>query len=189
VKYIDFAMDGADRMKKLILDLLEYSRISSFNQKLVLIDLNNLIINIKFSLKLVIDESNASVVVNPLPKIYGNESQIMQLFQNLISNALKFRNEQSPVVDIGFEDRDREWLFYVKDNGIGIESKFFEKIFVIFQRLHNRNKYDGTGIGLAICKKIVELHGGRIWVESGNNDGTIFYFTIGKMLANSPESK
>jgi light-regulated signal transduction histidine kinase (bacteriophytochrome) len=131
-------------------------------------------------LKPLIDESEASVNVSTLPQVFGNASQLMRLFQNLISNALKYKSDLKPVIEIGFVEKDNEWEFFVKDNGIGIEEKYFEKIFVIFQRLHSRTEFSGTGIGLAICKKIADLHRGRMWVESSLQNGSKFYFTIGK---------
>ncbi len=180
-KYINFAVDGASRMKTLILDLLEFSRISSFVEDHTVINLNNVITKTLLLLKPAIDEAEAVINISNLPRVCGNESQLMQLFQNLISNGIKYRNQQNPVIDIGCFDTPDEWEFYIKDNGIGIDEKFYEKIFIIFQRLHNRKEYAGTGIGLAICKKIVELHGGKIWVESAAGKGSKFCFTIKKV--------
>ncbi len=179
-KYIEYAVDGADRMKTLILDLLEYSRISSDKQNHTLINLDELITKTLQVLNPHINESAASLTVAPLPEVCGNSSQLARLFQNLISNALKYRSVTAPVIEIGCNEKDDEWEFFVKDNGIGIDAKFFEKIFIIFQRLHSRTEFSGTGIGLAICKKIVDLHGGRIWVESAVKAGSKFYFTISK---------
>jgi PAS domain S-box-containing protein len=179
-KYITYAVDGADRMKTLILDLLEYSRISSYKEAHVSIDLNELVDKTLLTLKPRIDETEASVIVPPLPTVYGNKSHLTRLFQNLITNALKYRSASKPVVEIDCVEKSDEWEFSVKDNGIGIDSKYFEKIFVIFQRLHSRTEYNGTGIGLAICKKVVEMHGGKIWLESTPKVGSKFYFTISK---------
>ncbi|MEO6232189.1 MAG: PAS domain-containing protein [Ferruginibacter sp.] len=179
-KYISFAVDGADRMKTLILDLLEYSRISSSKENHTMIDLNDLISQTLLVLKPLIDDSEATITVSTLPEICGNTSQLMRLFQNLISNALKYRSTLTPIIEIGYSQSEDEWEFFVKDNGIGISPKYFEKIFIIFQRLHGKAEYGGTGIGLAICKKIVELHGGKIWVESALKAGSKFYFTISK---------
>jgi two-component system CheB/CheR fusion protein len=178
-KYIEYAVDGAERMKALILDLLEYSRISSYKEAHAHIDLNELIAKTLHTLKPVTDEAQASIVVPDLPQVYGNKSHLTRLFQNLISNALKYRSVSNPVIEIGYKEKSDAWEFFVKDNGIGIEPKYFEKIFIIFQRLHSRNEYNGTGIGLAICKKVVEMHGGKIWVESSKT-GSKFYFTISK---------
>jgi light-regulated signal transduction histidine kinase (bacteriophytochrome) len=181
-KYINFAVDGATRMKSLILDLLELSRISSVkipHSKVVLTDVLTQTLD---TLKILIDESGAEIKTIQLPVVRGNELQLTQLFQNLINNAIKYKSADAPKIEIGFTEDDYFWQFYIKDNGIGIDKKFFEKIFIIFQRLHNKNVYNGTGIGLAICKKIVELHGGKIWLESKKNNGSTFLFTISKTL-------
>ena len=181
-KYINFAVDGADRMKTLILDLLEFSRISSVKLQHTTINLNDVVKQTQQALKEVIDESGAVINLPILPHVCGNEFHLIQLFQNLISNAIKYKNHLKPVIEIGYTEIADHWQFFIKDNGIGIDEKFFEKIFIIFQRLHNKKEYKGTGIGLAICKKIVEQHGGKIWVESSKEPGTTFYFTINKKL-------
>jgi light-regulated signal transduction histidine kinase (bacteriophytochrome) len=129
-------------------------------------------------LSLTISENNAQITVKPLPTLKANSQQMAQLFQNLIANALKFRREATPEIRIQAQLQHNNWLFSVQDNGIGIKPQYLERIFVIFQRLHNRDKYPGTGIGLAICRKIVERHGGRLWVESQEGIGTTFYFTL-----------
>ncbi|MDB5200071.1 MAG: cph1 4 [Chitinophagaceae bacterium] len=188
-KYINFAVDGAARMKILILDLLEFSRISSVMEDHHVIDLNDTIANTRLALKAAIDESQALINVHSLPKVYGNESQLLQLFQNIISNAIKYKSNVKPVIEIGAIEAPTEWQFYIQDNGIGMDPKFFEKIFIIFQRLHDRKEYEGTGIGLAICKKIVELHGGKIWVESVKGQGSKFYFTISKLTTDKNDSQ
>jgi light-regulated signal transduction histidine kinase (bacteriophytochrome) len=146
-----------------------------------MIDLNDVITKTRLTLKTAIDESQSDIIVSFLPKVCGNELQLSQLFQNLISNAIKYKNGLTPVIEITHTETADLWQFCVKDNGIGIDPKFYEKIFIIFQRLHNRKEYQGTGIGLAVCKKIVELHGGKIWVESSKNEGSRFYFTISKL--------
>lgn len=129
-------------------------------------------------LQMAIDESRAAINFNGLPCVMADGLQMRQLFQNLIQNAIKFRDGKHPLIEISSGKKGNEWLFKVKDNGIGIDPEFKERIFVIFQRLNEREKYPGTGIGLAICKKIVEQHGGRIWVESEPGRGSEFYFTL-----------
>ena len=181
-KYINFAIDGSERMKILIQDLLEFSRINSSKEIHNQIDLNDISRKSISNLRRIIEDSKADINVSILPLIYGNESQLLQLFQNLIGNAIKYRSDNPPVIKVGYKEKEDEWEFFVQDNGIGIDEKFYNKIFVIFQRLHNRKEYDGTGIGLAVCKKIVDFHGGKIWVESSLGKGSIFYFTISKNL-------
>lgn len=179
-KYMDFAVDGAERMKKLIQDLLAYSRLGKSKETVTNVDCNEVVETISKFYSLSIQETNARLQVNPLPVIKGVQSQIQQLFQNLIGNALKYKNNEAPEIEVGYHDQNDEWQFYVKDNGIGIDPKYFDKIFIIFQRLHNNKEFSGTGIGLSICKKIVVRHGGRIWVESEVGKGSTFYFTIPK---------
>ncbi len=180
-QYINFAVDGADRMKKLIMDLLEYSRVGSNKDDIAEIDTNillNEVVNVFVSR---IDEMKATILVDPnLPVVKANKTQLFQLFQNLVGNALKYHTGESPLVHITGKEEEHYFIFSVRDNGIGIKPIFFEKIFVLFQRLHHKTEYSGTGIGLAICKKIVERHGGRIWVESEPGKGSCFYFSISK---------
>lgn len=180
--YIDFAVDGAKRMQRLILDLLEYSRVGKAYEIAEFIDLNTLIEEIKILYRKQIEEINADIIVNePLPLLKSHKSPLLQLFQNLISNALKYsRKDVTPTVKISFTSHNDYWEFKVEDNGIGIDEEYFEKIFVIFQRLHNKDEYSGTGMGLAVTKKIVESLGGRIWLKSTVNVGSEFYFTIPK---------
>jgi chemotaxis family two-component system sensor kinase Cph1 len=130
------------------------------------------------NLKIVLEETKGAVTHDPLPVIIADETQMVQLFQNLIGNGLKFHGPQPPLIHVSAKQEGTNWIFSFQDNGIGIEPQYFEKIFVIFQRLHTRDKYPGMGIGLAIAKKIVEQHGGRIWVESETEKGSTFYFTI-----------
>jgi PAS domain S-box-containing protein len=176
--FIEFAVDGAKRMNSLIKGLLSYSRLTTHAKEPQQIDLNEVISNVLKDLKASIDEKNAILELNKLPVIRADDLQMHQLFQNLISNALKFKKDGQPIIKINARRQRNNWLFSVEDNGIGIETEFFERIFIIFQRLHERGKYPGTGLGLAICKKIVERHGGRIWVESEIGKGTTFYFTL-----------
>ncbi|HEX2961771.1 MAG TPA: PAS domain S-box protein [Ignavibacteriales bacterium] len=176
--YINFAVDGATRMNALISDLLLYAKVSSKPKEFELVDLNKMTEKVLEDLQLSIKESGASVNYAGLPVVMADSLQMRQLFQNLIQNAIKFRNVQSPVIEIRSEKMSSHWLITVKDNGIGIDPQFKERIFIIFQRLHEREKYPGTGMGLAICKRIVEHHGGRIWVESEVGSGTTFYFII-----------
>jgi PAS domain S-box-containing protein len=178
--YIDYAVDGAERMKKLIHDLLEYSRVGSMELKMADVDCNDIIKTVNSFYSLALKEANAKLDSKPLPVIKGVKPQILQLFQNLVDNALKYNESLTSQIEVGYTEEPTAYQFYVKDNGIGIEPKYFDKIFVVFQRLHNKSEYSGTGIGLSICKKIVSQHGGRIWVESERGQGTTFYFTIPK---------
>ena len=177
-EFINFAVDGARRMQSLITDLLVFSRLTRKPKPFTLIDCNTVIKNVVLNLESVIQSTNAVIMSEPLPSVSGDETQLTQLFQNLISNGIKFHSDKKPQININAQKTDSEWLFSVKDNGIGIEDIYKERIFVIFQRLHSRDEYPGTGIGLAICKKVVEKHGGRIWVESEPGKGSTFYFTI-----------
>ncbi|OFX58129.1 MAG: hypothetical protein A2046_10370 [Bacteroidetes bacterium GWA2_30_7] len=177
-QYFYFIRKSSERMKLLIKGLLDYSRIGK-NKELTLVNCNNICNTILRNLDASIKESNAKIQINNLPELSGYEIELGQLFQNLISNALKFRKKDiSPIIQIKAEKKKKHWLFSIQDNGIGIEKEHFEKIFLIYQRLHNRNDYEGTGIGLAYCKKIIDLHKGEIWVESELNKGSIFYFTL-----------
>ena len=180
-EYIDGAAEGAVRMERLILDLLTLSRISTGGRALAPADLeaplNAALRNLHFS----IQAANAAVTSDPLPTLPVDESQMVQLFQNLIANALKFHSERPPQIHIGARPEDGSWVLCVRDNGIGMEAQYFERIFQVFQRLHTRKKYPGTGVGLAVCKKIVERHGGKIWVESQPGEGSTFYFSLPKV--------
>jgi PAS domain S-box-containing protein len=179
-QYIEFAVDGAERMKKLILDLLEYSRISTNKDVLADTNIGEVISQVLETFNNKITETGAIIKTQPMSVIKANKTQITQLFQNLVSNALKYNISPVPEIEIGCEDKGDHWQFFIKDNGIGIEQKFLDKVFIIFQRLHNKNQFSGTGIGLAICKKIVERHGGTIWIESQQAAGSIFFFTLKK---------
>ena len=177
-RFIERTIGGAGRMKRLINDLLVYSRVSTRGKEFEPVDCGKTVEEALANLQSAIEDSGAAVSFDELPLVQGDVTQLMQLFQNLIGNAIKFHNEISPQVHIGAEKRDGEWVIWVRDNGIGIEPQYFERIFGVFQRLHSRQEYAGTGIGLAVCKKIAERHGGRIWVESESGAGSTFYFTI-----------
>ncbi len=176
--FINYAVDGANRMQQLIIDLLSYSRVGTRGKEIQPAETQTALDGALANLQMAIEESGAAVTHDPLPTVMADQSQLVQLFQNLIDNAIKFRGEEPSQVHVGAEQEDHEWLFSVRDNGIGIDPQYRERIFVIFQRLHGREEYPGTGIGLAVCKRIVERHGGRIWVESEPGTGSTFYFTI-----------
>jgi len=179
-QYIRYAVDGADRMKKLILDLLEYSRIGTNRDQFTDIDMGEVAGQVLQTFDERILKTGALIKVQTMPVIKANRTQMIQLLQNLVGNALKYNNSPVPEVEIGCDEKNDIWQFFVKDNGIGIEQKYFDKVFAIFQRLHNKSQFSGTGIGLAICKKIAEKHGGNIWIESGVGKGSSFFFTIKK---------
>jgi PAS domain S-box-containing protein len=214
-EFIGYAVEGATRMQVLINDLLNYSRLGTRGKPFAPTDCDEVLTRALENLKITIEDAKATVTSSQLPEILGDGTQLTQLFQNLVSNAVKFRGDKPPEVHVSAElksipagraspagvscgrslgeqapsegpnpqsaienPQSKEWVISVQDNGIGIEPQYFERIFVIFQRLHTREQYPGTGIGLAVCKKIVERHGGRIWVESSPGTGTHFYFTI-----------
>ena len=177
-EFISFTIDGAKRMQDLIRDLLEYSRVGHKTKEFNPIECSVILERALFNLKVAIEKSRAQVTYDNLPTIMVDATQFTSLFQNLIGNAIKFHGAEAPRIHISAELKGNEWLFSVSDNGIGIDLKFIDKIFAVFQRLHTRDEYPGTGIGLAVCKKIVEQHGGRIWVESELQKGSTFYFTL-----------
>lgn len=177
-EFIDFAVSGARRMEQLIKDLLAFSRVGTQGGDLLPVDLADILADSLDSLRAAIEDSSATVVAETLPRVLGDRSQLQQLLTNLIGNALKFRGSAPPTVRITAERDGRFWRLSVSDNGIGIEPEYFDRIFVIFQRLHSREAYPGTGVGLAICRKIVDRHGGRIWPESTPGQGTTFHFTL-----------
>jgi PAS domain S-box-containing protein len=181
-QYIHFAVDGAERMKTLIMDLLEYSRVGSSAEVFQETDLNILLKELQAVFYKTCEDTGATIHLDPMPTVKANKTQLFQLFQNLVSNALKYHSDRTPVITINYEEKEEEYVFVVKDNGIGIDPSFHEKIFVIFHRLHSRSEYSGTGIGLAICKKIVERHGGKIWIESVPGSGSSFFFSISKRI-------
>ncbi len=175
---INFAVDGATRMETFINDLLTYSRVG-INQKSFQTTNCQIVLEEALShLDLLVQETSAVVKFSALPTIRGDKAQLVQLFQNLIDNAIKYHSSKPPQIEIGAQFQKEQWLFWFQDNGIGIEPKHHKRIFQIFQRLHTRQQYSGTGIGLAICQKIVERHGGGIWVESESGKGSTFYFTL-----------
>ena len=177
-EYIDFAKDGAIRMQRLIRDLLNYSRLNTCGGDFKPAD-SRIPLEIALSnLKTAIAESDAQVTVGQLPAVVADSNQLVQLFQNLIANGIKFTKDKQPKIHIDAEKTDDFWRFKVKDNGIGIDEAQSEKVFSVFQRLHNRTEYPGTGIGLAVCKRIVERHGGKIWLESKPGEGAAFFFTL-----------
>lgn len=177
-EFIGFAVDGATRMQALINDLLAYSRVGTRGKPFEPVDCGRVVAQACANLRLAIEESAAAVDAGPLPVVCGDATQLLQLFQNLIANGIKFRGAEPPRIAIAAERRAGDWLFAVCDNGIGVEPQYAERIFIIFQRLHTRADYPGTGIGLAVCKKIVERHGGTIWVEPAPGRGARFCFTI-----------
>ncbi len=179
-EFIHFAVDGAGRMKQLIEDLLAFSRVGTRGQPLAPTDCEAVLAQALANLQARIEETGAEVTHDPLPTALADERQLVQVFQNLISNAIKFRGAAPPRVRVSAESREGDWEFAVRDNGIGMEPRHAERIFEVFKRLHTRDEYPGTGIGLAICKKTVERHGGRIWVESEPGRGSTFRFTLPK---------
>jgi light-regulated signal transduction histidine kinase (bacteriophytochrome) len=158
--------------------LLNFSRVGTQAKELEAIACEAVLSKVLSNLKVALIESRTVVTHDPLPTVMGDEIQLIQLFQNLIGNAIKFRREERLQVHISAVPREKEWVFSINDNGIGMESEYFERIFTLFQRLHSKSEYPGTGIGLAVCKKIVERHQGRIWVESTIGVGSTFHFTI-----------
>jgi light-regulated signal transduction histidine kinase (bacteriophytochrome) len=178
-KYIDYAVDGAKRMQALIGGLLEYSRVGRQEEPAAPVEAGAALEQALTNLRSALDESHAVVTREPLPRVIGNAGQITRVFQNLVSNAVKFRRpEEPPRVQVAVQLRTGDALFTIRDNGIGIEPQYADRVFVIFQRLNTRAEYPGTGIGLSVCKKVIERHGGRIWFESQPGAGTTFSFTL-----------
>ncbi|NOU90796.1 HAMP domain-containing protein [Paenibacillus sp. LMG 31460] len=177
--FIHYAVDGAQRMQNLINDLLAFSRVGTKGKELKSVDFEEVLHHVLTNLQHAIQESDALVTHDPLPTLLVDPTQMVQLLQNLVGNAIKFRDaNRAPIIHIGIKQQNNEWLFSIRDNGIGFDPKYRDRIFLIFQRLHNKTKYQGTGIGLSICKKIVERHGGKIWVDSEVGHSTTFYFTL-----------
>ena len=177
-EFIEYAVEGAARMKVLINDLLIYSRVGTQKADDQEVDCREVLNDAIANLQTPIEENDAVVTHTDLPTIKGDATQLTQVFQNLTSNAIKYRGESAPRVHIGAERQNGTWIFSVKDNGIGIEPRYAERVFGIFERLHGNDEYSGTGIGLAVCKKIVERHGGKIWLESEVGEGSTFSFTL-----------
>lgn len=177
-EFIGYAVDGAVRMQRMINDLLAYSRIGTKEKNIEPVDTNKVLSEVLTGLKLHIEETKASITADPLPVVTANATELAQVFQNLISNAIKFRGDKPPEIHIRAEQNEHAWRFSVKDNGIGFAPEYADKIFALFKRLHSAAQYPGSGIGLTICKKIIERHNGRIWVESEPGKGATFFFTI-----------
>ncbi|MGD0817274.1 MAG: ATP-binding protein [Methanomassiliicoccales archaeon] len=178
--YIEFAVNGGKRMKALIDDLLEYSRVETKAQPSILVDLYEITLQTLKTFELKIEETGAEIIVERLPTVTGDEMQISQVLQNLISNALKFRSQDKPVIRISCSQDQDKWILAIKDNGIGLNMEYSVRIFQMFQRLNSDDDYEGTGVGLAIVKKIVERHGGKVWVESQEGKGATFFFSLPK---------
>ncbi|WP_374626059.1 PAS domain S-box protein [Devosia sp.] len=178
-EFIDFAVDGAQRMQQLIKDLLAYCRLGTGGQAPRRTSCLDALDEALRNLQVAISESGATITNDALPEVLADRAQLAQLFQNLIGNAIKYRSEQPPRIHVGVRaSESEEWIFSVRDNGIGIDAKYHDRIFAMFQRLHGRTRYPGTGIGLTLCRKIVERHGGRIWVAPGSGTGTTFMFSL-----------
>jgi hypothetical protein len=177
-EFIGFAVEGAKRMQNLINDLLLYSRVGTKGKPLAATPMEESLRNAMANLSVAIEEANGEITHDSLPMVMGDDVQLVQLLQNLLGNALKFRDEVPVRIHVGAERDGAMWRIHVQDNGIGIQPQYADRIFMIFQRLHTRQEYPGTGIGLSVCKKIVERHGGRIWVEPAPVKGSIFTFTL-----------
>ena len=177
-EYISFTIDSVARMDMVLKDLLEFSRLGAKAHHMKPLNCSVVFEQAIHNLRSAIEESGAEITYDLLPTVMANESQITSLFQNLLSNSMKFRGKEKLRIHVSAEQKDNQWVFSVQDNGIGIDPKFFDRIFVIFQKLHTKQEYEGTGVGLTLCKKIVELHGGRIWVESEPGKGATFYFAL-----------
>jgi light-regulated signal transduction histidine kinase (bacteriophytochrome) len=176
--FINYAVDGVQRMQGLLTDLLAYSRVGSRGKEFKPVSSEVALDRALSNLQVSFEQCGAVVTRDPLPVVMGDNSQLVQLFQNLIGNAIKFCGDRTPCIHVSADKQGNEWVFSVRDNGIGIAPEYFERIFLIFQRLHDRKQYPGTGIGLAICKKVVERHGGEIWADSEPGTGSTFYFTF-----------
>jgi PAS domain S-box-containing protein len=185
IEYIGHAIQGGTRMRELIDDLLEYSRVDSVRLPFTDVDMNRVVERTIELLKVPIEENGAEIETDRLPNVTADESQMVQVMQNLVSNAIKFQDKDRPRVNIEARSEPAEWVFSVRDNGIGLNMEYSDKIFQVFKKLHNKDQYAGTGVGLAIVRKIVERHEGRVWVESEEGHGATFYFTIPKVKRES----
>jgi light-regulated signal transduction histidine kinase (bacteriophytochrome) len=188
-EYVDHIVDGARRMQALLNGLLAYSRVQTAGKAFRQVDCNEVVAEALANLRVRIEENGAQIDCESLPCIRADAAQLVQLFQNLVGNAIKYRGERRPQIRIWAEAKDDEWVFAVRDNGIGIDDRQADRIFVIFQRLHARDEYPGTGMGLAICKRIAERHHGRIWVHSEPGRGSTFYFSIPISLLKTDEEE
>jgi signal transduction histidine kinase len=187
-EFLEYAVDGAERMRALIDGLLDYSRVQTQGRPFADVDCESVLDWALRNLEASLVESGAQVTRSAMPVLFGDDGQLARLMQNLIGNAIKYRGEKPPEIRIEAQERDDEWVISVADNGIGIDPKHFDRVFAIFQRLHTREEYPGTGIGLAVCKRIVERHNGRMWVESEVGRGSVFFFTI-PQVTNSQETE
>jgi light-regulated signal transduction histidine kinase (bacteriophytochrome) len=185
---MNYAIEGSNRMKVMINDLLQFSRVDSRGKPFQQIGMEGVLGMAIQNLQEVIKETQADISRDALPDVFADEGQLVELMQNLLANAIKFRGTETPKIHIGVQDNREEWLFSVKDNGIGMDQQFNERIFIIFQRLHTREEYPGSGIGLSISKRIAERHGGKLWVESQLGKGSTFYFTIPQKRSNGNDS-
>jgi light-regulated signal transduction histidine kinase (bacteriophytochrome) len=177
--FISYAVDGANRMQKLINDLLIYSRVTTHSKSYQHVDMSSVLGQVISNLQILMEENTAIITNDDLPVIWAEESQMVQVLQNLMTNAIKFKKKSDyPIIHVSCTRKNNEYEFSVKDNGIGIDQQYQERVFTIFQRLHSTREYPGTGIGLSINKRIVDRHGGRIWFEPNENGGTTFFFTI-----------
>jgi light-regulated signal transduction histidine kinase (bacteriophytochrome) len=179
-EFMEFIVDGAARMKQLIEDLLAFSRVGTRGREFVKVASETALAKALVNLRGAQEASGAVVTHGEMPEVFADSGQLVQLFQNLVGNAMKFRGADAPRIHVAGEARSQVWVFTVRDNGIGLDPQYSDRIFMMFQRLHNKAEYPGTGIGLAICKKIVDRHGGRIWVESQPGEGCTFGFTLAR---------
>lgn len=177
-EFLEFAVDGAQRMRNMIQGLLQYSRVDTQGDPLEPVDLDSVLDDVQNDLQLKIVESNAEVSVESLPRVAGDRDQLRQVFQNLLSNAIEYTEDEPPDIDISAQREGDMWRISVQDNGIGMDPAETDHIFQVFQRLHTHDEHAGTGLGLALCRRIIERHGGRIWVEPEQGKGSTFFFTL-----------